>query len=160
MDDVASHGLMMKTVSYWKATPDDYSSIRVFQFQADGAGELTYAYGQTIYAVVPCIWELPEAGRIRLTYSAPTAGRLAAGFVFEPGGRIRELGYKITRGSVSGIESVVARPYKYDLTLEFAESPWPAGMDVPYGVPKVFYGTLRPLVAAEQVAAPDGREDR
>jgi hypothetical protein len=36
----------------WRATPGNYSSLRFLRFNADGFGELTYAYGQTIYAVV------------------------------------------------------------------------------------------------------------
>ncbi len=86
----------------WKTTPDDYSSIRFLQLNADGTGELVYAYGQTIYAVVPCLWEIPAAGRLRLTYSVPTRGRLAAGFVLGDTNRVKEVSYHLSEGRVAG----------------------------------------------------------
>ena len=52
----------------WRATPGNYSSCRFLQFRPDGSGQLVYGYGQTIYAVVPCAWEVSAAGRLRLTY--------------------------------------------------------------------------------------------
>lgn len=128
-------------VGRWRATPDDYSSIRVVRFEADGSGELTYAYGQTIYAIMPCVWEVPAAGRLRLTYAAPTGGRRAReGFALDADNRFKELGYTLTSGRVSGVESVVLTPYEYDRTLELSEPPWPSGLNLPYEVPRVFYG--------------------
>ena len=107
----------------WRATPGNYSSLRFLCFNGDGSGELTYAYGQTIYAVVPCAWEVPTAGRLRLTYSAPARGRLAGVFVLSDGNRVKELNYTITEGRVAGVEDIVPNPYEFDRTLELSEPP-------------------------------------
>ncbi len=142
----------------WRATPGNYSSMRFFLLNADGSGELTYAYGQTIYAVIPCAWGVPAAGRLRLTYAAPTSGRLAAGFVLGDDNRVKEVGYTITEGRVAGVEDIVPTPYEFDRTLELSEPPWPAGLALPYEVPRVFYGRVAVASApdAEPGAAADG----
>ena len=54
--------------------------------------------------------------------------------------RARDLGYTLTAGEVSGVESIVAQPYRFGWTLELSEPPWPAPLQLPYEVPRVFYG--------------------
>jgi hypothetical protein len=108
--------------------------------------------------VAPCTWEVPVAGRLRLTYSAPTSGRLAAGFVLSDGNRVKELGFTIIEGRVAGVEDIVPTPYEYDRTLELSAPPWPDGLALPYEVPRVFYGRVNKPIApdAEPGAAADG----
>jgi len=127
------------------------------RLNADGSGELIYGYGQTIYAVIPCAWEVPAAGRLRLTYSAPRGGRLAAGFTLADGNRVKELGFTLTEGRVAGVEDIVPTPYEYDRTLDLSAPPWPDGLALPYEVPRVFYGQVAAakLSDAEPGAAPD-----
>src|SRR4051794_23413652 len=116
METAAGDRQTLAAARSWRATPDDYSSLRFLCFNADGSGELTYTYGQTIYAVVPCEWEVPTVGRLKLTYSTPTRGRLAASFVLGDGNRIKVLGYTITEGRVTGVEDIVPNPYEFDRT--------------------------------------------
>jgi hypothetical protein len=142
MATTANDRRVLASARSWRATPDNYSSLRFLSFDADGSGELTYGYGQTIFAIVPCAWDLPSAGRLRLTYAAPTHGRLVAGFVLGDGNRIKEVGYTLTTGRVAGVEDIVPNPYEFNWTLELSEPPWPAGLNLPYEVPRVFYGQV------------------
>lgn len=148
---------VLASAASWRATPDNYSSLRFLCFHPDGSGELTYAYGQTIYVVVPCAWEVPAVGRLRLTYSAPTGGRLAAAFALDEGNRVKELGYTLIEGRVAGVEDIVPTPYEYDRTLDLSEPPWPSGLDLPYAVPRVFYG--RVATTSNQDAEPGTAPD-
>jgi hypothetical protein len=152
MDDIVSDRETLAAVRSWRATPDNYSSLRFMRFTAKGSGELTYAYGQTIYVVIPCVWELPTAGRLRLSYSAPTRGRLAVGFVLNYANRVKKLSYKLTAGRVAGVEDIVPNPYEFNWTLELSEPPWPLGLDLPYEVPRVFYGCITPENASKAEA--------
>jgi len=138
--DVAADRQVLAGSRAWRATPDNYSSLRFFQFAADGSGELTYAYGQTIYAVAQCRWELPVAGQLRLTYSGVPRGVLARTFALSDGNRVKELAYTLTAGRVAGVEDIVPNPYEFSWTLALSDSPWPAGLDLPHEVPRVFYG--------------------
>ena len=142
MGDVTETRHLLAAASSWRATPDNYSSLRFLRFAEDGSAELTYAYGQTIYAVVLCRWELPTASQLRLTYTAVTRGRLAAAFTLTDDNRVKELGYTLTAGLVVGVEDVVPNPYEFNWTLELTQPPWPTGLDLPYEVPKVFFGRV------------------
>lgn len=145
---------VLASAKTWRATPDDYSSLRSLWLHVDGTGELVYAYGQTIYAVVPCVWEVPTAGRLRFTHSAPRRGRLAAGFALTDDNRVKELGYALTAERVDGVENIMGRPYEFDHTLELSEPPWPDGLDLPYEVPRVFFGRVGPLALPADKACP------
>lgn len=140
MGDIPTDRDVLVSTGSWRATPHDYSSIRYVQFDSSGTGELAYAYGQTIYAIVQCHWELLEARRLRLTYAAVIRGRLATTFTVTDDNRSKELSYTLTESRVSGVESVVLTPYSFNWKLEFSESPWPTGLELPYQVPQIFYG--------------------
>lgn len=129
--------------SGWKATPSNYSSLRVLRFLEDGSGTLTYGYGQTIYAIIKCLWAAPRAGILDLTYLESPPYQFFRGFVPDDRNRRKELGYTLTEGEVEGIESIVARPFKFLWTLELSASPYPEGLQFPYSVPQVFYGHYR-----------------
>jgi hypothetical protein len=43
-------------------------------------------------------------------------------------------------GEVSGVEDIVAMPFRFRWTLELSEPPWPSSLKLPYEVPRVFYG--------------------
>ena len=154
MATAADDRQVLASAGIWRATPDNYSSLRFLCFNADASGELTYAYGQTIFVVVPCAWEVVAAGLLRLTYSAPLRGRLAAEFALSDANRVKELSYTLTEGRVVGVEDIVPNHYEFDRTLELSEPPWPTGLNLPYSVPRVFYGRL---VASAQEAEPDDR---
>src|SRR5262249_2435439 len=111
----------------WSATPWNYSSARFLMLQADGTGRLIYGYGQTIYAIILCCWEVPSAGSLRLTYlESPDNGLRFKGF--SPAGRaVRELRYTLTSGRVSGEDDIVGLTYTYLWTMELSEPPWPPG---------------------------------
>ncbi|MDY3557113.1 hypothetical protein R5W24_006300 [Gemmata sp. JC717] len=100
---------------------------------------------------------MPAVGRLRLTYAAPTRGRLATGFALTDENRVKELGYTLAEGRVAGVEDVVPNPYEFNRTLDLSAPPWPDGLDLPYEVPRVFYGRVREVTAgdAEPSAAPD-----
>jgi hypothetical protein len=159
MGTAAEDRQVLASAGTWRATPGDYSSLRSLWLKPDGTGELIYGYGQTIYAVIPCGWEVPAAGRLRLTYAAPTRGRLAAGFVLNDANRVKEVDYTLTPGRVAGVEDIVPNPYEFDHTLELSEPPWPSGLGLPFEVPRVFYGRVATAGApdAEPSAAADRR---
>jgi hypothetical protein len=131
------------TASGWKATPSDYSSLRVLHFEEDGSGTLTYGYGQTVYAIIKCRWSIPHAGVLTLTYLESPPYQHFKGFSPDDGDRAKELDYTLTEGEVEGIESVVARTFTYLWTLELSGSPYPEGLQYPHDVPRVFYGHYR-----------------
>ena len=140
MSDRINEISTLALAGYWRATPDDYSSIRNLCFEADWACQLIYAYGQTIYLILPFKWNVPTNGRLRLTYSAPTGGRLAADFVLDDSNRVKEISFTLTAGKVTGVENVVPNPYEYDQTLELSDSPWPDDLKLPFGAPRTFFG--------------------
>jgi hypothetical protein len=43
-------------------------------------------------------------------------------------------------GEVSGVENIVAMPYRFLWTLELSDPPWPSSLQLPHEVPRVFYG--------------------
>jgi hypothetical protein len=132
--------LAVLTESAWTATPSNYSSMRVLRFTSDGSGILTYGYGQTIYAIIKCRWTLPEAGVLDLEYLESPPYQRFQGFTPDQSNRARRLTYELIERVFEGVESIVARPFKYAWTLEFSASPYPEGLRFPYGVPQVFYG--------------------
>ncbi len=137
----------------WSATPWDYSSLRSLWLSKDGSGELIYGYGQTIYARINCQWKVVSPGRLRLTYSdSPPRGHFE-GYNPPDDKRVREIDFVLTQGEVSGVESVVAQPYRFGWSLELSEPPWPSELQLPYEVPRVFYGHR------EQVNPPDAESD-
>jgi hypothetical protein len=140
----------------WRATPGNYSSLRALWLHADGSGDLIYGYGQTIYAFIKCRWEVVSPGRLRLTYLESPPYQRFRGYSPPAGGVARELGYTLTVGRVAGVEDIVPNPYEFDHTLELSEPPWPDGLNLPYEVPRVFYGRVNKASAqdAEPVAAP------
>jgi hypothetical protein len=106
----------------------------------DGTGELVYGYGQTIYATIQCRWELPTAGRLRLTYLETPGEAYVPGFKPDILNQVVELGYRLCEGEVSGIDNLIGSPYKFLWTLELSDPPWPTRLRFPYEVPRVFYG--------------------
>jgi type II secretion system (T2SS) protein E len=133
-------------------------------FSADMSGRLTYGYGQTIYAIILCRWDLPTAGLLRLTYLESPPYQHFQGFTPDADNQVKEVSYSLTEGDVTGIESIVGWPYKYRWTLELTAAPWPdtveqdlrddltrrrerytgspfpASLEQRYQVPRVFYG--------------------
>ena len=133
----------------WSATAGNYSSLRSLWLSEGGSGELIYGYGQTIYARISCRWAVVSPGRLRLTYLESPAYQRFRGYAPPDGKHVRELDFVLTAGKVSGVESIVARPYRFRWTLELSEPPWPPDLQLPYEVPRVFFGHR------EQVSEPD-----
>lgn len=142
MGDTAAE-VSVLTASAWRATPSDYSSMRVLRFHEDGSGTLTYGYGQTIYAIIECRWAVPRPGVLHLTFSESPPYQRFRGFVPDESNREKALGFTLTEGDVEGIEGIVARPFRFLWALELSASPYPEGLSFPYGVPQVFYGHYR-----------------
>jgi hypothetical protein len=142
----------------WSAAPWDHSSLRFLRLQPDGTGELIYGYGQTIHTRINCRWEILAPGRLRLTYLASPAYQLLLGYTPPDDQCARDLGYALTAGEVSGVESIVALPYRFAWTLELSEPPWPPELKLPYEVLRVFYGHREQVNRsdAEQAAPADG----
>lgn len=156
MGDAASASVLSSTHA-WTATPSDYSSLRFLRFGPDGQAELSYFYGQTIYAVCTCRWSVPAAGVLRLTEFAVTGGRLQG---YEPSTeeRDRELAYRLAEVNESFPQPLRSEPpLECRWSLELSEPPWPAGLKLPYRIPRVFYGHgTAEVVSAESDAAADG----
>jgi hypothetical protein len=142
-DTAADAKVLVGGRGYWSATPATYSSLRFLRFAEDGTGDATYGFGQTIYAVIKFQWELSAPGRLRLTYLDSPPYQLFKGFTPESN-RLKELDYALTEGEVSGVESIVAQPYRFLWTLELSDSPWPVGLELPHKIPRVFHGHRQP----------------
>ena len=117
--------------------------MRVIRFLEDASGTLTYGYGQTIYAIIKCRWVAPRAGVLNLTYLESPPHQFFKGFIPDDSNLSKELGYTLIEGEVEGVESIVARPFKFLWTLKLSTSPYPDGLQFPYSVPQVFYGHYR-----------------
>lgn len=141
----------------WSATPWDYSSMRSLWLSADGSGELIYGYGQTIYARINCRWQVESPSRLRLSYLPSPAYQAFRGYTPAGDRPFRVLDYVLTAGEVTGVESITAQPYRFRWTLELSEPPWPPELQLPYKVPRVFYGHPEPV--SQQVAEPGPAPD-
>jgi hypothetical protein len=139
-DGVADRVVLEGGRGVWSATPWDYSSLRFLHLSSEGVGELTYGYGQTIYAKIRCRWKIASPGLLRLEYLDSPAYQFFRGFTPDPAGAVRDLEYRLVEGEVSGVESIVARPFRYLWTLELSEPPWPTSLKFPREAPRVFYG--------------------
>jgi hypothetical protein len=158
MSEVASDtAILANGRGVWSATPWNYSSLRSLWLSEGGSGELIYGYGQTIYARIHCRWEVVSPGRLRLTYSDSPPYQRFQGYTPPDDKRVRELDFVLTEGEISGMESIVAQPYRFRWTLELSEPPWPTELQLPYEVPRVFFGHREQVLKhdAEAVAAPD-----
>jgi hypothetical protein len=131
--------------------------MRDLWLSADGSGELFYGYGQTFYAVINCRWEVESPGRLRLSYLESPAKQAFRGYTPAEDKQYRVLDFTLTAGEVSGVESISGQPYRFRWTLELSEPPWPPELQLPYKVPRVFYGHSEPVSKpdAEPNAAPD-----
>jgi len=149
MGDAAADASVLSSARAWSATPSDYSSLRFLRFGPDGRAELIYGYGQTIYAVCACRWSVPAASVLRLTELAVTDGR-RLGYEPSAGERDRELAYRLSEVNASFEQPLTSSPpLECRWSLELSEPPWPPGLQLPYKVPRVFYGH------GEQVSPPD-----
>jgi hypothetical protein len=141
MSDVASiTAVLAGGRGVWSATPWNYSSLRCLFLSEGGSGELIYGYGQTIYARIRCQWQVMSPGRLRLTYLESPPYQLFKGYTPPEDKRVRELDFVLTAGEVSGVEDILAHPYRFHWTLELFEPPWPPDLKLPHEVPRVFYG--------------------
>jgi hypothetical protein len=114
--------------------------MRFLALSEDGTGDLIYGYGQTIYARINCRWEVVSSGRLRLTYLESPPYQVFRGYTPPSDRGVRELGLVLTAGEVSGVESIIAQPYRFGWTLELSEPPWPPELKLPHEVPRVFFG--------------------
>ncbi len=165
---------ILTTSRSWSATPWDYSSMKFIQFKEDRSGEVTLAYGQTIYAVVGFQYEIPATGLLRLTYvnSESNKYELRTGFgqsakaLFEAqAGRPKEISYDLTEGDFRGEMNmsvgradgvVVPLTYEFRWVLKFETSPYPEGLEVPFGTPLSFYGHRHVTVTSTEAPKKTG----
>jgi hypothetical protein len=156
MGAAAADASVLSSARAWSATPSDYSSLRFLWFGPDGQAQLIYFYGQTTYAVCACQWSVPAAGVLRLTELAVTGGRLR-GYELSTGERDRERAYWLTEVNASFKQPLTSLPpLECRWSLELSELPWPPGLQLPYQIPRVFYGHGEQVgpPPAEQSAAP------
>jgi hypothetical protein len=140
MNDPLTDARVLTSSHVWRATPWDYSSLRSVRLRPDGSGELLYGYGQTIYALIQCRWELPTPGVLRLTYLESPPRQRFKGFTPGDGNSVKELEYTLSSGEFTGVESIVGFPFHFRYKLELSRPPWPDGLQLPYEVPTAFYG--------------------
>ena len=123
----------------WVATPWDYSSLRGLRFNDDSTGEFIFGYGQTIYAIIKCRFELSKE-ILRLNYlESPASGRFQ-GYSPDESNQLKEINYKLSPEIVTGVESIVAREFKFNWTLTLEQSPFPEDLNFPYDIPLIYYG--------------------
>ena len=132
---------ILTTSRSWRATPWDYSSLRFLRFNGDANAEFCYGYGQTIYAIIKCQFELTEQKIVRLSYlESPAYGRVFQGFIPTDANRMKDIPYQLTRETFAGVESIVAREFKFQWKLTLEKSPFPEEIQFPYDVPLEYYG--------------------
>jgi hypothetical protein len=136
----AQDDLKLLTGSNWVATPGDYSSSRWLRFAADGSGQATFGYGQTIYAKVLFGYALAAGPTVQLTYLPSSAFGSFQGFEPIAGEPVRSIRYTLAAVNYSGVESVTGFSFVCGWLLTLAESPWPLGMSFPRPIPTEFYG--------------------
>ena len=124
----------------WRATPWDYSSLRFLRFNDDASAEFCYGYGQTIYAIIKCQFELTPEKNLRLSYLESPARGHFQGFVPTDANQAKDIRYQLTQENVTGVESIVAREYKFQWKLTLEKSPFPEEIQFPYDVPLQYYG--------------------
>lgn len=117
----------------WVASPWDFNSRRYLVLSKDGTGKLVYGYGQTIHVKIMCCWEVPIAGRLRLTYLESPGEKYAPGFRPMEGNQVAELGCRLVEGEVSGSHSTDTHTFLVDVgTFQRAMA---AGTPVPLRCP-------------------------
>ena len=115
---------ILSTTRCWRATPWDYSSIIALTFRAEGKGEMTYAYGQTVYQVVPFCFSIPSPGRLRLAYERSPRYEAFEGYVRTLETPPRDFEFSLTKEEFSGVEANVG-PFTYLWKLALSASPFP-----------------------------------
>lgn len=139
--DLASIQTILTTgQGYWSATPWNYSSMRSLRFQTDGSGELVYGYGQTIYAVIRCRWEVSRLGKLELTYQPSPPVQRFPGFTPSDEDSGKSLDFQLEQGEFCGTQSIVPANFTFAWKLDLSEPPWPACLQLPYDNPREFYG--------------------
>jgi hypothetical protein len=141
MSDPISSQLGVLTGSpSWSATPDNYSSLRPVYLETDGTARLIYGYGQTIYAVIDARFEVTAPGVMRFDYFETPQMQGRPSFVPTDDNRSKEIGFSLTEGERIFGKDVTGFVFRFSWTLEFAEPPYPAGLNLPDRGPTTFYG--------------------
>ena len=77
---------------------------------------------------------------LRLSGLVVAGGRLRG---YEPSAeeRDRDLAYRLVEVNESFVQPLTSSPpWECRWSLELSEPPWPAGLNLPYRIPRVFYG--------------------
>lgn len=128
---IAAEIEILSAGQFWRATPWDYNSLIGLKFHAQGNGEMTYGYGQTIYAGIQFQFTIPSPGRLRLMYTDSPRYEAFEGYVRTLETSPREFEFSLTRQEFSGVEAN-AGPFTYLWKLVFSDSPFPRDNYVPY----------------------------
>lgn len=124
----------------WSAYPWDYPSAIYLQFRSDSSAELTFGYGQTIYAVIKCRFALSEPNKLTLFYLDSPAYQRFKGFKPSPGCESRTLRYSLAQHTVA-FEVPYEGPVMFHWRLTVDRSPFPDGRMLPdIPVPRDYYG--------------------
>jgi hypothetical protein len=140
MDPASIRTILTTGRGYWSATPWNYSSMRSLRFQVDGSGELVYGYGQTIYAVIQCCWEVSGPGKLELTYQPSPALHRFPGFTPTDVNSGKAFDFQLQLGEFGGTQSIVPANFTFLWKLDLSEPPWPDCLQLPYEIPREFYG--------------------
>lgn len=132
----------------WCATPTDYNSLIFVRFRADGSGDMTFGYGQTIYAKIQIHFEIAEQGRMTIKYLRSDGNKYVPSFQPAPGCESKTISYSLKQGEVTG-QAANSGPFTFHWTLKLSDSPFPEGLTLPdityfrhtvFSPPREYYG--------------------
>lgn len=124
--------------SNWIGQPTDYSHCVALAFRTEDEAHVTLGFGQTLYFVATCSYELLTTTTLRLTYdSAPE--RVPPSFAFTQGSTLT-ISVTLESGDFSGTENIVNWPFTYFWRLRCDRHPFPDGVPFPRSIPTDFYG--------------------
>jgi hypothetical protein len=131
--------LELLTERGWTGTPWDYNSTIFITFRTDGGGQMVFAYGQMIYAIVPFRYERTGEGELTITHEARADEPYKPGFTPTPQDVPKVLRYSIEpkhgRGAVDTLlrmeEQAVLHQFEYEWRLKLSDSPFPDSLKLP-----------------------------
>ena len=124
--------------SSWIGQPSDYSHCVALSFRTDHEARITLGFGQTLYFVGACSYELLTTTTLQLTYDS-LPERVHPSFTFTPGTTLT-IPVGLESGDFSGTENIVNWPFTYFWRLRFERHPFPDGIPFPRSHPTDFYG--------------------
>lgn len=108
------------------------------RFRTEREAHVTLGFGQTLYFVATCSYELLTTTTLQLTYDS-LPERVHPSFTFTPGLTL-SIPVTLESGDFTGIENIVNWPFTYLWRLRLERHPFPDEVPFPRSIPTDFYG--------------------